>query len=156
MKPNKVWVFSDLIEKNKRQFKVPVYQRNYDWSTIECEKLFYDILYAFDTDKKHFTGTIVYIVDNTTSTLDEVLIIDGQQRLTTLYILLKTLLDYSNEMNSVRVKEEIEEVIFNRHCDEVYKMKLKPIKSDNEQLKYFDTRLSPFVIEKVQFRKRLL
>lgn len=136
MKPNKVWVFSDLIEKNKRQFKVPVYQRNYDWSTIECEKLFYDILHAFDTDKKHFTGTIVYIVDNTTSTLDEVLIIDGQQRLTTLYILLKTLLDYSNEMNSVRVKEEIEEVIFNRHCDEVYKIKLKPIKSDNEQLKY--------------------
>ena len=38
MQPYKVWLFSDLIEKNKRVFKVPVYQRNYDWSNIQCEK----------------------------------------------------------------------------------------------------------------------
>lgn len=40
MQPYKVWLFSDLIEKNKRVFKVPVYQRNYDWSNIQCEKLY--------------------------------------------------------------------------------------------------------------------
>ena len=46
MQPYKVWLFSDLIEKNKRVFKVPVYQRNYDWSNIQCEKLYQDILMA--------------------------------------------------------------------------------------------------------------
>lgn len=134
MQPYKVWFFSDLIEKNKRVFKVPVYQRNYDWSNIECEKLYQDIMLANERDHKHFTGTIVYIVGLNGSTLNEVLIIDGQQRLTTMYILLKALYDAAISSNSVRIEREIEEVMFNRNCDEKYKLKLKPVKSDNEQL----------------------
>ncbi len=133
MQPYKVWLFSDLIEKNKRVFKVPVYQRNYDWSNIECEKLYQDIMKANERDHKHFAGTIVYIVGLDGSTLNEVLIIDGQQRLTTMYILLKALLDAAIGV-SVRIEEEIKEVMFNRNCEEKYKLKLKPVKSDNEQL----------------------
>lgn len=133
MQPYKVWLFSDLIEKNKRVFKVPVYQRNYDWSNIQCEKLYRDIMRANEREQKHFMGTIVYIVGLAGSTLNEVLIIDGQQRLTTMYILLKALYDAAKGV-SVRIEEEIKEVMFNRNCDEKYKMKLKPIKSDNEQL----------------------
>lgn len=133
MQPYKVWLFSDLIEKNKRVFKVPVYQRNYDWSNIQCEKLYQDIMEASKRDHKHFTGTIVYIVGLDGSTLNEVLIIDGQQRLTTMYILLKALYDAAKGV-SVRIETEIEEVMFNRNCDEKYKLKLKPVKSDNEQL----------------------
>lgn len=133
MQPYKVWLFSDLIEKNKRVFKVPVYQRNYDWSNIQCEKLYQDIMTANERDHKHFTGTIVYIVGLNASTLSEVLIIDGQQRLTTMYILLKALYDSAKGV-SVRIESEIEEVMFNRNCDEKYKLKLKPVKTDNEQL----------------------
>lgn len=133
MQPYKVWLFSDLIEKNKRVFKVPVYQRNYDWSSIQCEKLYQDIMAASERDHKHFTGTIVYIVNLNSSSLNEVLIIDGQQRLTTVYILLKALYNAAKGV-SVRIEEEIEEVMFNRKCDEKYKVKLKPVKSDNEQL----------------------
>lgn len=133
MQPYKVWLFSDLIEKNKRVFKVPVYQRNYDWSNIQCEKLYQDIMIANKRDHKHFTGTVVYIVGLDGSTLNEVLIIDGQQRLTTVYILLKALYDVAKNV-SIRIEEEIKEVMFNRNCDEKYKVKLKPIKSDNEQL----------------------
>lgn len=133
MQPYKVWLFSDLIEKNKRVFKVPVYQRNYDWSNIQCEKLYQDILIANERDHKHFTGTIVYIVGLNASTLSEVLIIDGQQRLTTMYILLKALYDAAKGV-SVRIESEIEEVMFNRNCEEKYKLKLKPVKTDNEQL----------------------
>ena len=116
MQPYKVWLFSDLIEKNKRVFKVPVYQRNYDWTNIECEKLYQDIMVANERDHKHFTGTIVYIVGLDGSTLNEVLIIDGQQRLTTMYILLKALYDASKGV-SIRIEEEIKEVMFNRNCD---------------------------------------
>lgn len=133
MQPYKAWLFSDIIEKNKRVFKVPVYQRNYDWNNIQCEKLYQDIMTANERDHKHFTGTIVYIVGLDGSTLNEALIIDGQQRLTTMYILLKALCDAAKGV-SVRIEAEIEEVMFNRNCDEKYKLKLKPVKSDNEQL----------------------
>ncbi len=133
MQPYKVWLFSDLIEKNKRVFKVPVYQRNYDWTNIQCEKLYQDIMEAGRRDHKHFTGTIVYIVGLSGSTLNEALIIDGQQRLTTMYLLLKALYDAAKGV-SVRIEAEIEEVMFNRNCDERYKLKLKPVKTDNEQL----------------------
>lgn len=133
MQPYRVWFFSDLIEKNKRVFKVPVYQRNYDWSNVQCEKLYQDIMLAHERDHKHFTGTIVYIVGLNGSNLSEVLIIDGQQRMTTVYILLKALYDASKGV-STRIEEEIQEVMFNRNCEEKYKVKLKPIKSDNEQL----------------------
>lgn len=76
----------------------------------------------------------MYIDDvNGGSGLNEVLIIDGQQRITTLYILLKALYDSSKDI-SVHVESEIEEVMFNRHCDEKYKVKLKPVKTDNDQL----------------------
>lgn len=108
MQPYKVWVFSDLIEKNKRVFKVPVYQRNYDWSNIQCEKLYQDIMKANERDHKHFTGTVVYIVGLAGSNLNEVLIIDGQQRLTTVYILLKALYDAAKGI-SIRIEAEIEE-----------------------------------------------
>lgn len=134
MKANRMWLFADVLEKNKRVFKVPVYQRNYDWNNIQCEKLFQDIMNANAKNCQHFTGTIVYIDDvNGGSGLNEVLIIDGQQRITTIYILLKALYDASKGV-SVRIESEIEEVMFNRHCDEKYKVKLKPVKSDNEQL----------------------
>ena len=133
MQPYRVWLFSDLIEKNKRVFKVPVYQRNYDWSNTQCEKLYRDIMFAHERDHKHFTGTIVYIVGLNGSNLSEVLIIDGQQRLTTVYILLKALYDAAKGV-STRIEEEIQEVMFNRNCEEKYKIKLKPVKSDNEQL----------------------
>lgn len=134
MKANRMWLFADVLEKNKRVFKVPVYQRNYDWSNLQCEKLFYDIMKANEENHQHFTGTIVYIDDiNGGSGLNEVLIIDGQQRITTVYILLKALYDISRGV-SVRIESEIEEIMFNRHCDEKYKVKLKPVKSDNEQL----------------------
>ncbi len=136
MKANRMWLFSDVLEKNKRVFKVPVYQRNYDWTNIQCEKLFYDIMKANEKNCQHFTGTVVYIDDvHGGSGLNEVLIIDGQQRITTMYILLKALYDASIGV-SARIESEIEEVMFNRHCDKKYKIKLKPVKSDNEQLIY--------------------
>ncbi|CUN88925.1 DUF262 domain-containing protein [Clostridium perfringens] len=136
MKANRMWLFSDVLEKNKRVFKVPVYQRNYDWTNIQCEKLFYDIMNANDKNCQHFTGTVVYIDEvHGGSGLNEVLIIDGQQRITTMYILLKALYDASIGV-SARIESEIEEVMFNRHCDKRYKIKLKPVKSDNEQLIY--------------------
>lgn len=133
MQPSKAWIISDTIEKNKRIFKIPVYQRNYDWNNIQCEKLYSDILDAFHTQRKHFTGTIVYIIgERNSSSLTEDLIIDGQQRITTILLLLKALLDFAIQRND-SIKSELSDLLFNRHCAEEYKLKLKPIKADDHQ-----------------------
>lgn len=133
MQPAKAWIINDTIEKNKRVFKIPVYQRNYDWSTRECTKLYEDIINAYKTQKKHFTGTIVYITgDRASSQLTEDLIIDGQQRLTTVMILLKALLDTAVSTDD-SIKSELKDLLFNRHCEEEHKLKLKPVKADDKQ-----------------------
>ena len=133
MQPSKAWIISDTIEKNKRIFKIPVYQRNYDWTNVQCEKLYGDILEAFYTQRKHFTGTIVYIIgDRNSSSLTEDLIIDGQQRVTTILLLLKALLDLAIENND-SLESELSDLLFNRHCAEEFKLKLKPVKADDWQ-----------------------
>lgn len=133
MQPSKAWIINDTIEKNKRVFKIPVYQRNYDWNNVQCEKLYSDIIEAYNTQKKHFTGTIVYITgDHNSSSLSEDLIIDGQQRVTTLMILLKAMLDIATDTDD-SLKSELSDLLFNRHCEEDYKLKLKPVKADNKQ-----------------------
>ena len=135
MQPYKAWIVSDTIEKNKRLFKIPVYQRNYDWSNVQCEKLFSDIVEAFSSQKKHFTGTIVYITGNhSSSVLNEDLIIDGQQRITTIIILLKALYDKACALGDP-ITDELHDLLFNRHCDEEFKLKLKPVKADDKQFK---------------------
>ena len=61
MQPYKAWMIQDVIEKNKRVFKIPVYQRNYDWNNVQCEKLYDDVLIAFDKDKKQ--SIVFYILE---------------------------------------------------------------------------------------------
>ena len=46
MKIDKGSFINDFIDKNLRQYSIPVYQRNYEWSAEQCEKLFEDILQA--------------------------------------------------------------------------------------------------------------
>lgn len=134
MQPYKAWLIQDLIEKNRRVFKIPVYQRNYDWNSVQCEKLFEDIMQAFEEDKKHFTGSVVYIKgESSSSRLDEAMVIDGQQRITTVFILLKVIYDIAVKNNEESIKAELADYLFNRNCDEQYKLKLKPVKEDNIQ-----------------------
>ena len=100
MKVDKYKVLGDLIETNKRQFVIPVYQRNYDWKKTHCKKLFDDILNAFKLDRFHFVGSIVYVDQGEENKIYRYLIIDGQQRITTLFLLLKALLDCSTDDNT--------------------------------------------------------
>lgn len=81
--------------KQSDRFVVPIYQRVYSWSESECEQLWQDILRAGARESlnSHFTGSIVYIErdqgSNTSREPD--LIIDGQQRVTTVTLLLAAL-----------------------------------------------------------------
>lgn len=89
MKANEVTLES-FLSQNKTQFVIPVYQRNYDWTEHQCNQLFKDIIEvgAKDNDT-HFIGSIVYIHEGvyTSSEVKALVIIDGQQRLTTISLL---------------------------------------------------------------------
>ena len=52
-------IMNNFIEQNKRQYAIPVYQRNYEWSKDQCVKLFNDIVVASQRGKEHFCGSVV-------------------------------------------------------------------------------------------------
>ncbi|MBQ1179584.1 MAG: DUF262 domain-containing protein [Methanocorpusculum sp.] len=141
MKIDKGRIINDFIEPNKRQYAIPVYQRNYEWSKEQCIKLFQDILAVqklhSEIDKTHFCGSIIYAPLKEEHNIHYYIIIDGQQRLTTIYLLLKSLLDLA-ETDPER--EAISGTLFNKdkidtfEIDTASKLKLKPIKSDDNQL----------------------
>lgn len=71
-----------------KRFIIPVYQRNYDWKTEHCKQLYDDLVKVIRQNRKsHFFGSIVS-VQSETGSMEEFLIIDGQQRLTTVSLLL--------------------------------------------------------------------
>lgn len=84
----------DLLKK-ATQFVVPIYQRVYSWDESECEQLWKDIVRAGSSDAigAHFTGSIVYVEKDqgNITQAEPALIIDGQQRTTTVTLLLATL-----------------------------------------------------------------
>lgn len=128
---------NDFIEPNKNQYAIPVYQRNYEWSSEQCIKLFEDIVNAYKKDKTHFCGSVVRAPLSEHGGIHQYIVIDGQQRLTTIYLLLKAMMDCSYKESE---KELIQEALYNvdkfdkYKIDTASKLKLKPIKSDNNQL----------------------
>ncbi len=137
MRIEKGGIINDFIEPNKKQYSIPVYQRNYEWSKEQCTKLFEDILMAHKKDRYHFTGSVVFAPLKTEKKIEYFIVIDGQQRLTTIYILIKALIDSAE---SEKEKESLLSALYNidkfqqYDIDESSKLKLKPVKSDNQQL----------------------
>ena len=86
--------FLEFLRKSP-QFVIPIYQRTYSWTEQECNQLWNDILRAGKNDAilAHFTGSIVYIQKGLyhVSSHSPVLVIDGQQRLTTVMLILEAL-----------------------------------------------------------------
>ena len=90
MDAHKLWMLRDFIGTNKVLFRIPVYQRNYDWAESNCDRLLDDINDIILSGDKHFLGTIVFMTaKNGGFALQDYIIIDGQQRLTTLMLMLK-------------------------------------------------------------------
>lgn len=120
----------EFIGASKRTFYIPVYQRNYDWKKSQCRTLFQDIQSIAVSENRfsHFMGTIVYVEGESNATFRAFTVIDGQQRLTTIMILLKAIVDSIDDED---LKEDIfESYLINRRCPESLRIKLKPMKED--------------------------
>ncbi|GAA8750850.1 DUF262 and DUF1524 domain-containing protein [Helicobacter pylori] len=81
------------------QLVIPIYQRLYSWEEEQCKQLWDDIIKIGGDDKMdgHFIGSILYVLDSITHSNNALLIIDGQQRLTTITLLLTALRDHLND-----------------------------------------------------------
>lgn len=123
----------EFIEGHKIQFVIPVYQRNYDWLIDNCNQLFSDLVKLSRSNRcSHFFGSIV------TSSADSSynrLVIDGQQRLTTISLLLlagiKAVKDGAIEISEESKIDEAYEVFLKaKFCNSERKIKLVPIEND--------------------------
>ena len=130
-------VMNNFLCQNGQQYKIPVYQRNYEWSHEQCDMLFNDIVVAAKNNKLHFCGSIVFQPMMPIHGINNHIIIDGQQRLTTIYILIKALADMALNEAERMIPES---ALFNTdqfnqlHLDNTTKVKLKPAKDNNDQL----------------------
>ncbi|WQX35683.1 DUF262 domain-containing protein [Helicobacter pylori] len=121
---------NDFFALTSTIFSIPVYQRNYTWEEENCEKLLQDIISISQNKKTHFMGSITYILhwiddEKSLRQLQEFVIIDGQQRITTIMLLLKAI---ETKIQNEEIKKEIDGLL---NLSE-QKLRLKPIKSDKE------------------------
>ncbi len=121
---------NDFFSTANTIFSIPVYQRNYTWAEENCKKLLQDIVSISQNKKTHFMGSITYILhhiddEKSLRKLQEFVIIDGQQRITTIMLLLKAI---ETKIPNEGIKREIDNLL-NLSGQ---KLRLKPIKSDKE------------------------
>ncbi len=125
-------------ENQNNQFVIPIYQRVYSWKKEQCEQLWDDIIKIGGNDKMngHFIGSILYVrVDDTHSS--PLLIIDGQQRLTTITLLFIALRNHLSEEVEILKKfsrKKIESYLINSDKDGDNKFRLILSESDKDTL----------------------
>ncbi len=125
-----------IKENQKNQLVIPIYQRLYSWEKKQCKELWDDIVKTGGNDQMdgHFIGSILYVLDGITHSDNALLIIDGQQRLTTITLLLTALRDHLS--NEVKRKEIENHYLINSNKDGDKKFRLILSESDKDTLLY--------------------
>lgn len=120
-----------LLESNNKTFYIPVYQRNYSWRREQIDILFDDVVKQIEENRDgHFFGSLYYFVEDA-GVFDNqrLVLIDGQQRLTTIMIFLVALRDLSDDGH---FKKNIDKrYLLNENIKEQNKIKLKQAALDN-------------------------
>ncbi|WQZ99595.1 DUF262 and DUF1524 domain-containing protein [Helicobacter pylori] len=125
-------------ENQNNQFVIPIYQRLYSWKKEQCEQLWDDIIKTGGNDqiKGHFIGSILYVLDGNTHS-SPLLIIDGQQRLTTITLLFIALRNHLSEEVEILEKfshKKVESYLINSDKDGDKKFRLILSESDKDTL----------------------
>ncbi|GAA7135085.1 DUF262 and DUF1524 domain-containing protein [Helicobacter pylori] len=126
---------SEFIKANqKNQLVIPIYQRLYSWEKEQCKQLWDDIVKTGGSDQieGHFIGSILYVLDGNKHSGNPLLIIDGQQRLTTITLLLIALRDHLND--EVKRKKIENNYLINSDKDGDKKFRLILSESDKDTL----------------------
>lgn len=124
-----------------KQFIIPIYQRKYSWTIQQCRQLWNDIVRASEDDqiKGHFVGSVVYIEKGLyqISSVPQLLVIDGQQRMTTLSLLLLALgnaIEKSGQSHDITKRKIINYYLVNNEEEGELYYKLILTQSDKDTL----------------------
>lgn len=133
--PKKTGLMELILQSQGSQFVIPVYQRNYTWTTGKEVKQYFEDLKAVLSGQytKHFMGIMIYLDTPISFSSREFSVIDGQQRLTTTFLLLyavkeimvsKGMTQEANALNN--------QYLTNPYAVDKLKYKLKPLVADDE------------------------
>ena len=122
----------EIMSAPNRRFIIPVFQRNYDWKKPNCEQLYNDLIdVAINGKQTHFFGSIVsYALKR-----DEIVLIDGQQRITTVSLILIAIVNAIKSGDVVPNDPVLAEQILGSYIEDRYhkgerKVRLKPFRDD--------------------------
>jgi uncharacterized protein with ParB-like and HNH nuclease domain/predicted transport protein len=127
------------VIKGPKQFVIPIYQRTYSWHSEQCKQLFNDILKVGNSQSAtgHFLGSVVYFQESIYNTTDvpQLLVIDGQQRVTTVCLILLALSEFINR-NEIEIETNGSKLrnyyLLNSDEEKELKYKLLLTKKDKE------------------------
>lgn len=137
-----------FLEGSDKRFVIPVYQRNYDWKLENCQQLLNDLRdVATEGRDSHFFGSIVASTDG-----DDRIIIDGQQRITTVSLLLLALMrlveqDLMTCDSEILAQKINDEYLIDKYKPEEKKIKLKPVKNDLKAFKALFTEEDDYLLD---------
>ncbi|GAA7997336.1 hypothetical protein HpCS24_12330 [Helicobacter pylori] len=134
MKAKATTLLEFIKDNQKNQLVIPIYQRLYSWEKEQCKQLWDDIVKTGGSDQieRHFIGFILYVLDGIVHSNNALLIIDGQQRLTTITLLLIALKDHLND--EVKRKEIEDHYLINSDKNGDEKFRLILSESDKDTL----------------------
>ena len=131
--------FSQIIT-GPKQFVIPVFQRDYSWGQEQCRRMWFDIVNVMDHEEaNHFLGSFVYVEDNAGAAFGSWVVIDGQQRVTTLILILIALRDHILETGWEGEEPTVEQIddyfLKNNHQsgERMYRLALR--RRDNDTLR---------------------
>ncbi|NHA74185.1 DUF262 domain-containing protein [Helicobacter pylori] len=107
------------ILKDKLYYQIPIYQRPYQWTEENCEKLLDDLFFNYEDDREsdYFCGSLVLVKSDPNSKTEIYDIVDGQQRLSTFILLAKVLADLYNDCLDPKNLEHLQEDWKDRHTE---------------------------------------
>ena len=123
------------MQGSDKRFIIPVYQRNYDWRIENCKQLYDDLIAIVQKGRSsHFFGSIVSV--HSDGEFNEYLIIDGQQRLTTISLLMLAMYNVMKAGILTPLQSNLADKIYKTYLidewqEEDTRIKLKPVKNDS-------------------------
>ncbi len=125
-----------LLDGTDKKFIIPVYQRPYSWKKENCELLIKDLLNVSEKGyQSHFFGSVVYL-ENDIGGYNEYIIIDGQQRITTVSLLLLAIRNYITDKNieiaGINAEKITEAYLTDKYAAGEKKLKLKLVQGDDD------------------------
>ncbi|WRG06870.1 DUF262 domain-containing protein [Helicobacter pylori] len=112
------WYLKNTL-KEELYYQIPIYQRPYQWTKENCEKLLDDLFEDYEEDREsdYFCGSLVLVKSDPNSKTETYDIVDGQQRLSTFILLAKVLADLYNDCLDPKNLERLQEGWKDRHTE---------------------------------------